>query len=193
MKSKSPDLDPKNFRKILLVRHGQYSSDPTEHLTKKGIRQAQLTAKRLSKIDSKIKLYTSDMPRAVETGRLIADALNLEPNQKHFFREAALPGSTLPKGYDRKKLITNVERADQAFELLSTPVRRGQDTWIIVAHGNVIRHWLTRALNIKQKLWLHMDVMQGSITTLRLDPGGKIVLLGFSDVGHLPVSLQTYL
>jgi serine/threonine-protein phosphatase PGAM5 len=63
----------------------------------------------------------------------------------------------------------------------------------VVAHGNVIRHWVCRALEIDPEKWLRMDVIQASITTIQVNEKGELMVLGFSDCGHIPRKKRTYL
>ena len=62
-------------RTIILLRHGQYSKNPTEKLTKLGRQQAHLVGKRLR--DFRIqKVHVSSMPRAQETWNISSRKLD---------------------------------------------------------------------------------------------------------------------
>ncbi len=196
------DFEPKVFRTIIFVRHGQYTSDP-EKLTSLGRKQAKIAAKAIALLKPS-KIYCSTMPRAKETANVIGQHLGLKFTAKDIFREGLLPGTIgfnqlITKGIppDKKKEILAKMRvarknADLAFKRLFKIPQRGQSTEVVVAHGNVIRHWVCKALDISEKNWLKMDVSHTSLTTIRISKAGQFVLLGFADKGHLPLKMRTY-
>lgn len=196
------DLDPKKFRTIVFVRHGQYDRNP-EKLTALGRTQAKLVAKSLKSLKP-LKLYCSTMPRAQETAQIIGAAVQLSPRSRAFFREGILPGtvdffnlisnssSKTEKTVIKKKMKSAKQNADKAFKYLFDRSVRGAPCEIVVAHGNVIRYWVCKALKIDEKKWTSLDVIHSSITTIRIDDKGHCVLLGFSDCGHLPHKMKTY-
>lgn len=196
------EFEPKVFRTLVFVRHGQYSSDP-EKLTRLGRNQARRTALAISLLNP-TKIYCSTMPRAVETATFLGDRMNLAPIAKDIFREGMLPGTTGFKRLMMKGLSIKEKRelesktklarknANLAFKALFKKPRTGQHTEVIVAHGNVIRHWVCKAMDIAEEKWLTMDVRHASLTTIRISKKGHITLLGFSDTGHLPVTMRTY-
>ena len=80
--------------RLYLVRHGQSAGNaegrfgghsPTP-LSKLGHRQAELTARALAKEKISV-IYSSDLPRAVETAKPLANLLNLEIKATPVFRE----------------------------------------------------------------------------------------------------------
>ncbi|MNL05230.1 bifunctional RNase H/acid phosphatase [compost metagenome] len=196
------EFEPKVYRTIVFVRHGQYSNEP-EKLTALGRKQAALVAKAIKPLGVS-KLHCSTMPRAIETANIICQQVGLKFKPKDIFREGSLPGtvayqkmklgkaSPMEKIELRKKMRKAKENADKAFQVLFKTPSRGQSTEVVVAHGNVIRHWVCKALQISEKKWLTMDVSHTSITTIRLSKSGNFVLLGFSDNGHLPHKMRTY-
>ncbi|MFV8249474.1 histidine phosphatase family protein [Bdellovibrio bacteriovorus] len=196
------EFEPKVFRTVVFVRHGQYSSNP-EELTALGRKQAKQTAKALRGLKPS-KLHCSTMPRAIETAAIIGQELGLKARANDVFREGLLPGTVafnnfvttgktpaqVKDHFAKTKLAR--KQADSAFnELFKAPVR-GQNVEVVVAHGNVIRYWVCKALDIPEEKWLKMDVSHTSLTTIRVSKNGNIILLGFSDTGHLPLKLRTY-
>lgn len=196
------EFEPKVFRTIVFVRHGQYSSEP-EKLTILGRKQAALVAKAIKPLGVS-KLHCSTMPRAIETANIICQQVGLKFKPKDIFREGFLPGtvkydkmklkkaSPMEKIELRKKMRTAKENSEKAFQFLFKTPKRGQATEVVVAHGNVIRHWVCKALQISEEKWLSMDVSHTSITTIRVTKSGNFMLLGFSDNGHLPHKMRTY-
>ncbi|WP_413581576.1 histidine phosphatase family protein [Bdellovibrio sp. HCB288] len=196
------EFDPRVFRTVIFIRHGQYSSEP-EKLTKLGSKQAHLTAKAVASL-SPSKVHCSTMPRAMETASIIAAHAGLKFKASDMFREGFLPGtvgfnqlvSEKMSAKEKKAFFAKAKAArataDLAFDSLFKPPQRGQNTELVVAHGNVIRHWVCKALDIPSDRWLKMDVAHASLTTIRISKNGNICLLGFADTGHLPLKLRTY-
>lgn len=56
---------------------------------------------------------------------------------------------------------------------------------IVVAHGNVIRYFLLRALQLPANAWLRLVVPHASISTLNVTSEGHVILTGCGDVGFL--------
>ncbi len=196
------DFEPKVYRTIVFVRHGQYKKGP-ETLTPLGRRQTRIVAKAIKPLRP-AKLFCSTMPRAKETAKIIGAQVKLKSHSKGFFREGLLPGtvgfyeqltkksSKSEKLKIKRKMKAAKINADAAFKFLFRPPKTGQTFEVVVAHGNVIRHWVCKALKIDQAKWLSMDVSHTSLTTIRIDKKGNLVLLGFSDNGHLPHKMRTY-
>lgn len=188
-------LDQKIYKKIIFVRHGQYTSEPNEVLTERGRYQAQIAAKVVKELKPD-KLFASTMPRAIETAAYIEKECALKTLQKDFFREGILPGLekvTKVKKAHHVAMKANKVKADKAYEFLFKAPKKSKSTVVVVAHGNVIRYWVCKALGIDPKKWVHMDLEQCSITTIRIDNKGFTTLLGFADVGHIPLKHRTYI
>lgn len=196
------DFEPKIYRTIVFIRHGQYQKNP-EKLTRLGRYQAKTTAKIIAQLKPS-KIYCSTMPRAKETAQIIGSQVKRNPQAKEFFCEGLLPGTVGFMNLVTKKK-SNAERleikrkmkkaeldADFAFKFLFQKPKTNATCEVVVAHGNVIRHWVCKALKINSKKWLSMDVSHASLTTIRIDKKGHMVLLGFSDCGHLPVKKRSY-
>lgn len=56
---------------------------------------------------------------------------------------------------------------------------------ILVCHGNVIRWFVLRALQLAPNAWLRLSVPHGSITTLTMLPEGYVTLSGLGESGHM--------
>lgn len=188
-------LEPKIFKKIIFVRHGQYTSEPKEMLTEKGRMQANLVAQIVKELKPD-KLFASTMPRAIETAAFIEEVCQITAQKKDIFREGILPGlervTKVTKAH-HAVMKANKLKADKAFEFLFKAPKKSTSTHVVVAHGNVIRYWVCKALGIDPKKWVQMDLQQCSVTTVRLDKSGNAVLLGFADIGHIPAQHRTYI
>ena len=70
----------------------------------------------------------------------------------------------------------------------ATGLDRGE---LIVAHGNVIRYLVTKALAVDSMAWLGMSIGHASLTVLTVDAKGAARVIAVGDVGHLPPAFQT--
>jgi len=170
----------KSYRTIIFVRHGQAQYDP-EKLTPLGRQQAELAARCIEPLKPS-KLYSSTMPRARETAGIIGAKIELKPLSKRFFSEGFLPGTQgffeeLDKKCSRAERLKIREKAraaqllrDRAFEFIFKVPKVGQSCEVVVAHGNVIRHWVCKSLGIDpESNWKAFDVMNASLTAVRID------------------------
>lgn len=57
---------------------------------------------------------------------------------------------------------------------------------LVVCHGNVIRYFMCRALQLPPEAWLRMSLHHCSVTLLTIRPNGRVHLRAFGDCGHLP-------
>jgi len=80
---------------------------------------------------------------------------------------------------------------DKAFKRYFVPSRQGEERDVIVAHGNVIRYFVTKALGVDTQAWLSMSVAHASLTVIRVEADGSFVVLSVGDVGHLPPNMQS--
>ena len=56
---------------------------------------------------------------------------------------------------------------------------------IIVGHGNVIRYFVCRALQLPPEAWLRLSVFNCSITYVTIQPNGYVSVRMVGDSGHL--------
>jgi serine/threonine-protein phosphatase PGAM5 len=62
---------------------------------------------------------------------------------------------------------------------------------VIVAHGNVIRYLVGRAMKLDRFAWWTLGTFHCGVTLIRIKSDGEIILDSYNDVGHLPLSLRT--
>ena len=181
------------------MRHGQYvSADAArgvlEALTPLGRRQAARLGRRLAPMPFDV-IWHSDMPRAVETAQIIAEQLPDVPRRAskllregirtvapHFGPEFRPP---------RAQVRETRQRMDQAFDRFVRAGRKPR-TELIVAHGNIIRYLIRRALGDAADRWWQLDTFQCGLSVLRVGRE-RAALMAFNDVGHLPLRMVTYL
>ena len=71
----------------------------------------------------------------------------------------------------------SAEGAERASRKPPAEVKRHE--WdILVCHGNVIRYFVLRALQLPPEAWLRLGCFNGSITHLTIRPGGSVSLRG---------------
>ena len=63
---------------------------------------------------------------------------------------------------------------------------------VLVCHGNVIRYFVCRALQIDPECWLRMAVDNASITIVDIHASGKVSLRTLGNNGHHPAKFITY-
>jgi serine/threonine-protein phosphatase PGAM5 len=80
-----------------------------------------------------------------------------------------------------------LERVEAEVE---DPVQHEFD--IIICHGNVIRFFVMRALQLPPQAWLRLCFFNCSLTCLTIRPSGHVSLRYAGDVGHLPEADITY-
>jgi serine/threonine-protein phosphatase PGAM5 len=63
---------------------------------------------------------------------------------------------------------------------------------VIVGHGNVIRYFVCRGLQIPPEAWLRFSVFNCSITYLVISPSGYVSVRSLGDTGHLCYEETTF-
>lgn len=183
---------------LYLVRHGAYvpdrNADPKfgPGLTALGISQARLVAARLSgsavSFDS---MTSSTLLRARETAAVMHETLaNVPLGQSPLLSECTPP---LPeKGDDEVARAECAKQLDQAFAEFFTVAKGARRSDILVAHGNVIRYLVIKALKVDPRAWLGMSVAHASLTVIQVQPDGSMRVLAVGDSGHIPGPLLSW-
>ena len=188
-------------RTVWLMRHGEYEhgvDTPDEGgLVALGRQQARLAAARLDALPVAFtSLQSSTMTRARETAAIVA---------------AHLPELELQTFADIRECTPATRRADImadlapgeaeacAAELRAAWARifrpaagPGDEHDLVVCHGNVIRWFVTRALDVDPEAWLGMSIANCSLTVIQVRADGSCKLIAFADSGHLPWGMTTY-
>ena len=193
----------KGVRTLYLIRHGDYAPqrddipDSAMVLTPLGIAQARLVAERLKSMNIKFNsLISSTMTRAIQTAEVINnDFPELKPEQSDRIRECtpSLRRKEIMAGMDTTNSEECVQNLEQAFQKYFIPSPDGQGrNEIIVCHGNVIRYFVTKVLNVDTKSWVLMSISNCSLTMVRVFPDGTMKLDAFGDYGHIPENMRTF-
>ena len=183
-------------RTIYLVRHGAYVSDPMADpelgpgLTPLGIAQARLLAARMRGMNVRLDSMTSStMTRARETAAVMHETLSDVPlNQSPQLSECTPPWES--QGETPDEQVACAKRLDTAFAERFTPAGGSERHDVVVAHGNVIRYLVTKALGVDTRAWTNMSIAHASLTVIRISANGSMVVLAVGDAGHIPPNMQ---
>lgn len=187
-------------RTLYLIRHGQYDHDDQRDpevgkaLVPLGVTQARLLSARLQGMPVRFSaLHSSTMTRARETARVIGDDLGLEVKTSRSLRECTPPTwrQDIMEEETEEELTACEEQIDAAFSEYFTPAAGSARHELIIGHGNVIRSFVTRALEVDPKSWLGMSIANCSLTIIHIHADGSMKVITYSDVGHIPPNLQT--
>lgn len=197
-----PDRDEPQ-RTLVLIRHGEYDSDDESdpdvgrHLVPLGRQQARLVAARLKAMPIEwTSIQASAMTRARETGAIIAEYFpGLEMAIHRDIRECT-PTTR------REDIMADLEEGEAAeceanlnaaWDRLFVPPADDEDEFdIVVCHGNVIRWFVTRVLDVDPHAWLGMSIANCSMTVVQVRADGSTKLIAFADSGHIPYEMTTY-
>lgn len=204
----SEDRPEPPTRRVILVRHGHYErtgdlGDDVWGLSPLGRRQAARTARRLARLVSTFTgqfegVYSSPWPRAVQTAEIGAHELELDTVKVKSYLHECIPlisdetarhhpHLSATRHAEREATVEQVDRVKSRFLQPS----RKDSTYLVFAHGNLIRYLVADALGLPYEAWMHMECHHASITELRVYPGGFTALIRYNDTGHLPPSMVT--
>ncbi|RMG87936.1 MAG: hypothetical protein D6712_04660 [Chloroflexi bacterium] len=194
-------------RFLHLVRHGHYEADAEDALggglTDLGREQAKRVAEALSPLKINA-IYSSSLRRARETAEIIAAKCGDQEVQLSTLLWECVP--TIPPrwaaimaelakqdpDYAPEQIAEDRKRADRAFQQYFRPTNSGDDVHeVLVAHGNIIRYLLTRALDVDEHAWSRMVAYHCSISRVLVEADGQMLVVGLNDVGHLPFEMHS--
>lgn len=150
------------------------------------------------------KVRVSNMTRAKETAELIAKELpsSIVVDEPDPLLNEALPAPMIPIRPDIKgaeeEIDAHRDRIEEAFQkyIYRTDVDDDDDEddefEIIVCHGNVIRYFFCRALQLPPEAWLRMSIFNCSLTYLMVRPSGVVSARMLGDIGHLDYEESTF-
>jgi serine/threonine-protein phosphatase PGAM5 len=143
-------------------------------------------------------IQSSDMARARETAAIISrhlpDIPLLPPDP---LLNEALPSPMIPARPDvpnaKQEIDENHDRIEQAFQKYfhrADIEHRDDDESkhefeVIVGHGNVIRYFFLRALQLPPEAWLRFSTFNCSITYVMISPNGYASARMVGDMGHI--------
>lgn len=197
-----PDPDDP-VRTLFLIRHGEYDhedeSDPDvgRGLVTLGRQQARLIAERLDAMPITFtSLQASTMTRARQTAEIIAPRFPELEIELHTDIRECTPPTRRQDIMDREQpqeLAACEKQLSTAFARLFQPAAGEDDeNNIVVCHGNVIRWFVCKVLNVDPTAWLGMSIANCSLTIVQVRADGSTKLIAFADSGHIPFAMTTY-
>lgn len=176
---------------IYLVRHGQYDEQDDGSLTSLGRKQAALAGKAL-RAHRISQIWTSTLRRAIETTEIVHESFPNVPVKSTKLLCEAIPTRIprIPKFAPAARIQQDRLRADRAFEQVFRPVKKSRST-LVVAHGNIIRYFMCKALGIAPTTWVKLGSTHCSITEIVIEPSGYMRLRSFNETQHLPKDMRT--
>ena len=187
--------------KIYLVRHGEtdwnrerrvlgWSSTP---LNDKGVVQAKALADILAHFNIN-KIYTSPLPRALQTAQILGSSLNLNPIEERRFIEANIGSwegrfwKELEDDPIRQQYYTRPETARPpngetskevqkraAAGISSICHRQPDESLLVVTHADLIRCILCHLLGIDLKIVRRFWINHASLSYLSQDKDGAVL------------------
>ena len=96
-------------------------------------------------------------------------------------------------GTEWSRIEQGMQQARRSFEKYFVPAHRSTRHEIVVCHGNILRYFVCRALNVAEDAWIQTDVHNCGISEILVEPNGRTMLVSHNDTGHLPYPLRTYI
>jgi serine/threonine-protein phosphatase PGAM5 len=192
---------PAGLHFVYLVRHGMYDRAEgvddrlANGLNPLGREQAAILGARLRVLPVRLDtLVSSDYSRARETAAAMARELGRAFGQDSLLREGLAPAERAEamRGASPEELAGTARRFDAAYAKWATPSPDRDRHTVMVAHGNLIRWWVAKALGVDPRQWTRMDAANCGLTVIAIRPDGSARLAMFNDVGHLRLEKQTW-
>ncbi len=188
-------------RNIIIVRHGNYVSDPAADpklgpgLSPLGVAQAHLAGARLASMSANFDaLYSSPMQRARDTAAVISGGFPGRTFSVLDDLEECTPPtrrSKITKDEKPEALAKCKIQLDRLFDTHFKPAQGAERTEMFVCHGNVTRYLTMRALGVDTQAWLEVSVHHASITRIRVEADGQFKVIAVGDSGHMPENMLT--
>jgi len=199
--------------RLYIVRHGQsewnlhnkVQGTKNTNLSELGIKQAHLLADRLSNFDIDY-IYTSDLNRAYETAKIIAEHNNKEVKKLTELREMSfgiwegLTSNAINKLYKdlyelwktspEKVKIEKAETLEVVQKRIINSVKKiirenPNKNILIVSHGTSIKALILGLLGIELHFYTKIRLDNTSLSIIDIKDDGKAVLTLLNDTCHL--------
>ena len=97
-----------------------------------------------------------------------------------------------PDGTPWELISEGQERAEKAYNRFFRKTRSSELHEAIVSHGNLIRYFICRVLELPLENWTSLDIRNCAISEIMIDDSGRKILISHNDAGHLPNLYKTY-
>ncbi|CAH1801293.1 unnamed protein product [Owenia fusiformis] len=195
---------PSVKRVLYLVRHGDYNVNSDHMLTSLGHTQANITGQWLKRRERKYaiqfkRLISSTYHRCVQTSEHI---LKYFPTLSNLTDQMLIEGwaipprtnlDTFPK-WEEYPYKADKKRLDLAFQKYFHRAEQNELSdvhEIIVAHSNMLRYLIMRALQFPVDIWSRVSIIHAAISVLTITPDGYVLLESLGDNTHIPIHLQS--
>jgi serine/threonine-protein phosphatase PGAM5 len=192
------------------------ASDKEKRLTALGEQQAASTGRFLrdamrSRVGDQIfitskldRVYVSELTRAKQTAAILLEAYcdgdsdaaaNLLAPSDGLLNER-FPCDPEP-AYPKRAKVAHMRLVEEAFrKYIHRPDEAAQGqppatTELMVGHGNIIRYFTCRALQLPPEAWLRLSIPHCSVTSLVMRRNGTVKLVTYGSFSHLAPQLQT--
>jgi len=194
---------PSGSHYVYLIRHGMYDYDSTvtddakgNRLNALGHEQAALVGKRFAGLPIRVNsLVASPYLRALETAEDMGREMKMKPVVDTLIHECTPSFESRPE-YTRiasdEEMAACEANLAAAYTKYLAPTPDADTYDVLVAHGNVIRWLVCKAMGLDPQLWRRFTIGNCSVTALVVAPDGTVRMAAYSDTGHLPVEKQTW-
>lgn len=186
-------------RHLIFIRHGQQHSvkedsqaPNTAGLTSLGMKQADLTARRLEACGL-TQIFFSPFHRSKDSARIIGNRFPQLP--RHEVKHLQEVSPPYPASHAAANTDTAAGLRKQLDKLIQRffHASRGQECReAFITHGNLIRCLICRVMNMPRDQWLRLELKHGSLTEFVVTKNSEILLHSMNDVGHIPQHLQSH-
>ena len=193
---------------LYLIRHGHYETSSQNDnggiygsLTEKGKQQAGYIAEYLLKLPID-KIYASSLARAKETAQIIAEKMGKEleitdllqetvPSIPPQMNQVAMVMMNVKLTMTKSSVNEQLHRSEKAFKTYFKAPEKGKNssTELLVCHGNIIRYFLCKVLNIDINNWIKFDINHGGISKVAIDENGNMRVVSHYDTTNIPPHL----
>src|SRR5687767_14171499 len=160
-------------RYLYLVRHGQFDANPQRNpkgeLTPLRVKQAKQLVKAFKGIPISA-IHISTAPRAIQTAAPLIEAFpEAKVNRAHRLLECIPPLSAAVRAqyfadFTDDHLATEVQHAERAFADYFKRTAGADRHEVLVCHGNLIRYFVCRVMEVDATAWLNLESRNCSIT-----------------------------
>jgi len=172
--------------KLLLVRHGNCEKEEQDPaLSKTGIKQARLLAKRLSELPI-TKVYVSDLKRAFQTFKEYKKLKTEVPAEtakeiREIYR--VLVGGEPKEGTSQEREIEDKKRIESFIKKISS--KDNDEVMLLFTHANVIEYIISWFLESEpKKIGPHLHIATASVSLVEIDEKGADVMF-VNSIEHL--------
>lgn len=146
------------------------------------------------------KIYSSVLPRAIETAKYIAESYTGKELTVQQFPELLECSPWVSKDVSEQhgdvmtldEINSHRLHADNAFEKFFKPADEYADSHeVLVCHGDLIRYLITKVIETKADYWIKLKVYNCGLSIVEIKEDGCMFLRTLNDHGHLTYELIT--